>query len=112
MGEYVSKETLLKELGKNSITKRITLADGVSIYDTIHNIPTADVVEVKHGGWINGRHNDWKNNTYEKMCSVCGRYSQEYGRGYCPNCGAKMDGNNLSTIPTGLEGSSDNEQSI
>jgi hypothetical protein len=46
MGEYISRETVLKELSKNNITKRITLADGVSIYDTIHNLPTADVVEV------------------------------------------------------------------
>jgi hypothetical protein len=31
---------------------------------------------------------------------------------YCSMCGAKMDGRNLSDIPTGSEGSSDNEQSI
>ena len=54
--------------------------------------PTANVAEVKHGAWINGRYNDWKDNVYEEMCSVCGRYSQEYGKRYCPNCGAKMDG--------------------
>lgn len=63
----------------------------------------ADYAEVKHGEWIEGK-------TLEK-CSLCGKkgFSDWH---YCPACGAKMDGNNLSTIPTGSEGSSDNEQSI
>lgn len=61
-----------------------------------HNLGNKDIElveykEVKHGAWINGRYNDWKDNAYEEMCSVCGRYSQEYGRGFCPNCGAKLD---------------------
>lgn len=47
MAEYIDREVALKELNKNSITKKITLANGVSIYDTIKNLPTADVVEVK-----------------------------------------------------------------
>ena len=46
MPEYIERDTVLKELNKNSITKKITLANGVSIFDTIKNIPTADVVEV------------------------------------------------------------------
>lgn len=44
--EYIERKDVLKELNRNSITKKITLADGVSIYDTIKNIPTTDVVEV------------------------------------------------------------------
>lgn len=46
MPEYIEREAALKELNKNSITKKITLANGVSIYDTIKNLPAADVVEV------------------------------------------------------------------
>lgn len=46
MPEYIEREKALQLLNKNSITKKITLADGVSIYDTIKNMPTADVVEV------------------------------------------------------------------
>lgn len=46
MAEYIDREVALKELNKNSITKKITLADGVSIFDTIKNIPTADEVTV------------------------------------------------------------------
>jgi hypothetical protein len=46
MPEYIEREDVLNELNRNSITKKITLADGVSIFDTIKNIPAADVVEV------------------------------------------------------------------
>lgn len=46
MAEYIKKEDVLKLLEKNSITKKITLADGISIYDSVKNAPTADVVEV------------------------------------------------------------------
>ncbi len=45
--------------------------------------PTADVVEVRHGEWIEGK-------SLEK-CSICGKkgFSDWI---YCPKCGAKMDG--------------------
>lgn len=46
MIEYLNRETVMKELDRNSITKKITLSDGVSIYDSIQKLPTADVVEV------------------------------------------------------------------
>lgn len=41
---YINRELALKLLGRNSITKSITFADGVSIYDAIADIPAADVV--------------------------------------------------------------------
>lgn len=52
----------------------------------IETIPTADVVEVKHGKWKKGGN--------EKTCSVCKfiYYSNNDDFNYCPNCGAKMDG--------------------
>lgn len=46
MPEYIEREAALKELNRNSITKKLTLANGASIFDTIKNIPAADVVEV------------------------------------------------------------------
>ena len=47
MAEYIKKEDVLKLLEKNSITRKITLADGISIYDSVKNAPTADVVEIE-----------------------------------------------------------------
>lgn len=56
---------------------------------------TADVVEVKHGRWIDHLVRDWR-------CSECGEkihkvrqvdgYCYDDMPNYCPNCGAKMGG--------------------
>ena len=55
--------------------------------------PTADVVEVKYGEWLevddgidigSGKHLE---------CSICGKWKKDRIKSnYCPNCGAKMDG--------------------
>lgn len=96
--EFIEREAALKLLGRNSITKYITFADDVSIYDTIKNIPAADVVEVVHGEWIS------EIGSYcTSRCSACGwdkPYTEDYycakelysTWNYCPNCGAEMDG--------------------
>lgn len=68
------------------------------VLDTICEMPSADVQEVRHGRWILPRKKGCV--TYDevayKECSECGevtflaktKYSQ---MNYCPNCGAKMD---------------------
>lgn len=53
-------------------------------------IPSADVAPVRHGRWIednphcNGLASNWN-------CSMCGG-DGDNDYNYCPNCGAKMDG--------------------
>ena len=49
------------------------------------DMPTADVVPVKHG--------HWKDTGSGQECSVCGeiQYGYDSGRHYCQNCGAKVD---------------------
>lgn len=54
-------------------------------YNAISAIPAADVVEVRHGRWLES------NNGPMQKCSVCGATGWD-GFYYCPNCGAKMDG--------------------
>lgn len=54
----------------------------------IDKIPTADVVEVKHGEWLP------TNDDNKKLCSRCDviHLIAQYPNGqanYCPNCGAK-----------------------
>lgn len=91
MAEYIEREEVLKLLGRNSITKHITFADDVSIYDTIKNLPAADVVKVKYG--------EWKQSPYCRRiyyCSICGRHIEDCTSNYKENfpychCGAKMD---------------------
>ena len=48
--------------------------------------PTADVQEVRHGKW-----EKCKECCCEYRCSVC-EYELCRTTNYCPNCGAKMDG--------------------
>lgn len=59
MAEYIKKEDILKLLEKNSITKKITLADGISIYDSVKNASTADAVEVVRCKDCDVPHNKW-----------------------------------------------------
>lgn len=106
--EYIERDVVLKELNRNSITKTITFSDGVSIYDTIKELPIADVVEVKHGEWIlkstiHQMFDDVDEEFYVE-CSLCERayyvpFELEEGKmleyakkeyPYC-HCGAKMD---------------------
>lgn len=80
----------------------------IAEYDRVHvgapggarklmvDAPAADVVDVRHGEWI-----DKPTGAYGRMqswCSACGKHSGIGGiesnrhKPYCPNCGAKMDG--------------------
>ena len=80
-------------------TRRILETDHIArkVIDWFIHAPTVDAVEVKHGWWI------WHEEEFEYECSVCNckfdynhtfgifDHGYEYGN-YCPNCGAKMDG--------------------
>lgn len=64
----------------------------------IANAPTVDAVEVVHGEWEITE--DDYHDLVEMKCSVCGEsygfedYEDDIPKNYhyCPNCGAKMDG--------------------
>jgi DNA-directed RNA polymerase subunit RPC12/RpoP len=96
---YVDKE-LIDKLKHACIAKYpLSYIDGILAFvKEIRDMPTADVVEVVHGEWINE----------ELTCSVCGRDISEIYDGdgymsydieedllYCPYCGAKMDGGRI-----------------
>lgn len=62
------------------------------VLNEVLNRPAADVVPVVHGKWIESANFDagfW-------VCSKCRFVSEAIAAhklyGYCPNCGAKMDG--------------------
>lgn len=62
----------------------------------IARFPTVDAVEVVHGRWILeetcGKH------TAKFHCSVCDKIPKSLCiENYCPNCGAKMDGDQNET---------------
>lgn len=93
MAEYIEREALLKIL-------KIRIKGQHQIYDTanmilslvedyVNEIPAADVVDVRHGEWING--------VTGYTCSVCDKQEPTKRFLYCPNCGAKMDGKDDSS---------------
>jgi hypothetical protein len=69
-----------------------------AVLDALHNIPAVDAAPVVHGRLI-PRKGKWLSYF---QCSVCGEkisYPTADGKAYthyCPNCGAKMDGEGKS----------------
>ena len=73
--------------------------------EIINEVPTADVVEVRHGEWVVDAYNGDEivripyivHQHDEPYCSLCGTYALLDGKedyvpsNFCPRCGAKMD---------------------
>lgn len=60
--------------------------------DDIEDAPTVDAVEVVHGRWERVIPSKSAAKWSTKVsCSICHRQGYTYHK-YCPNCGAKMDG--------------------
>ena len=128
MPEYIERETTIDEIEGTTwyhISCQKNLVEGAAcetdalykatdIYNVIKSAPTADVVEVRHGEWVEDGYDD-----IPCVCSCCGAEAQytstfeetfdydweenlvpwgyeeirEYIRSNrCPNCGARMDG--------------------
>ena len=62
------------------------------ILDDIAGMNTADVVEVKHGEWIETGDRKLDVIYSGQKCSVCGYVYCGDKTNYCMNCGAKMCG--------------------
>ena len=88
MDEYISRENVLNN--SNIITVQTKEYGSIEVIpvDTIADIELADVQPVKHGKWIECC------NEFDKKCSCCDKvHGTIYEREpFCPNCGAKMDG--------------------
>lgn len=92
MNEYLSKEAVMQkffERGSGYI-------DMLAVKILVDEIPVADVQTVKRGRWIK-QEGFWNKNTVK--CSLCGNYLDMNGvnggrsdANYCPNCGARMEG--------------------
>lgn len=98
MAEYIEREAALKAQRWNG-----RLDEYVVFVRDIENIPAADVAPVRHGRWVWDEDGmDWGIGAWR--CSECharpetwwqGDKSSPYnksGHYFCPNCGAKMDG--------------------
>ena len=71
-----------------------------SVVSDFESLPTADVVEVRHGRWIEDERTYPGPGLANNLCSVCGEIAGAWKEGlaperkwaYCPACGALMDG--------------------
>lgn len=102
MSEYIERSSVLAKAQWEEFYDADADKDVAYQYVTVEDVesvPTADVVEVKHGRWeLNGNDDDCGCSYF---CDRCGaNYDEdwfyEHGQfvqfNYCPNCGAKMDG--------------------
>ena len=104
MPEYIEREALIEVLNyiaseyAHDGSMQCLIAAGTVIHikdDVVLNVPTADVVEVRHGEWE-------KLDSDHFNCTQCGNifglgstatiYNVKREWQYCPKCGAKTDG--------------------
>ena len=89
MNDLISRKALLAEYD------RVHIGEPGKARKLIENAPT---VEVVHGRWIDKKIDNFR--MWEVRCSECDwvgisnydAYNEPYDFNYCPNCGAKMDG--------------------
>lgn len=118
MAEYIEREKVLQvisEWNRDNINCNIVdyLAGWNEAIEQLEcnireDIPTADVAPVIHGHWI--RPIIAQERSYKWQCSVCSQIACCVFNGgkrskkavckfaYCPNCGAKMDGEETKQI--------------
>ena len=116
MAEYIEREAVIDEIESTTwyhINCQKNLVEGAAgeadalykatdIYNVIKSAPTADVVEVRHGKWIENQEPLGWCDVDCIECSVCHESwimdedssidDYECIWHYCPNCGAKMNG--------------------
>ena len=116
MAEYIEREVVIDEIESTTwyhINCQKNLVEGAAgeadalykatdIYNVIKSTPTADVVEVRHGKWIENQEPLGWCDVDCIECSVCHESwimdedssidDYECIWHYCPNCGAKMNG--------------------
>ena len=106
---YIDADALLEILNglyDHHLTMHNYAADGATAdcIEAVIEAPTADVVEVRHGYWLNAYEyalkigatderlvESAKNDKLWKFCCHC-EQPVKWDYNYCPTCGAKMDG--------------------
>lgn len=95
MAEYIKKSDALCALEYCATWNRGL----VTAFDEIQAIPAADVAPVVHGEWIN-KTIPYRADVEQRVdCSACKHiffHTSALTYNYCPNCGAKMDGERRS----------------
>lgn len=96
---YIERKALLQDIVETVIFSTKTgernseIKGARKVIGRIQAIPTADVVEVRHGKWV---YINRDLNYVDCKCSECDYIDTfvndtDFFDNYCPNCGAKMD---------------------
>ena len=99
MDEYIKRDGVLRKFNIDDMMNvNGTLISLQDARETISNFPAADVAPVLHGMW---EYEEPTINTYGMVkCAVCNWWSMDpyvsIVYHYCPNCGAKMDGGEVT----------------
>ena len=97
IAEYIDRESLIKrfcERRNEEMSESPCEPSDCFAREVIKTFPAADVVPVRHGRWIDAYPDIEPNPMFMYgICSECG-FEQGISKylNYCPNCGAKMDG--------------------
>ena len=102
MPEYIDRNEAIKKI-RDVYEFKYPMVSGAKIATelvsgVLKDLPTADVVEVKHGYWKPKHYEGgFMDGTNFEECSIC-RYRRYFDDirfkltfDYCPKCGAKMD---------------------
>ena len=86
--KVIDPAPIIKELADRCLkSKGLECSVLGSVIDLLKAAPAVDAVEVVHGRWIDAREY-----CGDYMCSNCDALYGTNKFNYCPNCGAKMDG--------------------
>lgn len=98
--EYIEREALIEELKRRDFLP-------VIVKHAIEAVPAADVAPVRYGRWLTWEeqfpaHIPSKKSGLGVFCSTCHKHADNM-YDYCPNCGAKMDGEEKSASDGGAD---------
>lgn len=98
MDEYIKRDVVMKRI---MAAKWMDGYDGAMAMEIAASAPAADVASVVHGCFepCFDENGNWRQGFAK--CSNCGKeyYAQVINHfGYCPSCGAKMDGGDNDAV--------------
>ena len=101
MAEYIERNAAMEEIQKIFHETDANGEEQIGVmkcHRIIRTQPAVEVAPVVHGEWVDKQNPQWK--AYDiRHCSMCGwnipkskLRNKDLHWNYCPNCGAKMDG--------------------
>jgi len=86
--DLISRQAVIAEFNCCELTPDGGI-DANDAIDILERLPSAQ--PVRHGKWIDETFESWGLVHHPFKCNLCGEHA-EFASPYCPNCGAKMDG--------------------